>query len=107
MAFILLIWLHFLADFVLQNDKMALNKSTSNKWLGIHCLVYTIPFAVVIGLKFAVLNGILHFCVDWFTSRATTYLWKKEKRHEFFVVIGMDQAIHMSCLYYLYSIMFP
>jgi hypothetical protein len=106
MAPLMLICTHFLADFILQTDKMALNKSTSNKWLGIHVAVYTIPF-LFWGWKFAVLNGILHFCVDWFTSRATSYLWKKERRHDFFVVIGLDQAIHMSCLIYLYSLMFP
>ena len=51
----LLIWLHFIGDFVFQNDKMAQNKSTSNKWLGIHCLAYMIPF-LLISWEFAILN---------------------------------------------------
>jgi hypothetical protein len=40
----------------------------------------------------------LHFVVDGFSSKATSYLWQKEERHWFFVVIGLDQAIHITCL---------
>ena len=58
---ILLIWVHFLADFPAQTDAMALHKSSSNGWLGLHVLVYTI-FMLFFGLKFALINGVLHFC---------------------------------------------
>lgn len=104
-------WLHFIADFLLQSDKMALNKSHSFKWLSIHALVYSLPFLVyfsvmydpLFGLTFAVINGILHWVVDAITSRVTAYLWKKEERHWFFTVIGLDQAIHMTCLVVTYK----
>lgn len=95
---ILLTWLHFFSDFILQSDKMAINKSSSLKWLTIHVTVYIIPF-LYFGWKFALVNYIAHWTTDFFSSRATTYLWKKEKRHWFFVVIGLDQAIHMTCLF--------
>jgi len=98
---IAIVWLHFIADFVLQSDKMAQNKSKSNKWLGIHCLVYTIPF-LILGWKFAILNGILHFGVDWCTSRVNTYLWEKKEIHWFFTDIGFDQAIHITLLILTY-----
>jgi hypothetical protein len=97
-----LIWVHFVADFLLQTDKMATNKSTSNKWLGIHVAVYTIPF-LCWGWKFALINGAAHFVTDWFTSRGTSYLWKREKRHWFFALIGLDQAIHMTTLALTYQ----
>lgn len=99
---LLLVWLHFIADFVLQNDKMAHNKSSSNKWLSIHVAIYTLPF-FPFGWQFALLNGAAHWITDYFTSRATTALYKRGENHWFFVVIGFDQAIHMTCMVLLYQ----
>lgn len=93
----LVIWMHFFADFILQTDKMAINKSTNWKWLSIHIVVYSLPF-FYFGWRYALINAAAHFVTDAITSRCTSYLWKKEKRHWFFVVIGLDQAVHMTCL---------
>lgn len=95
---LLILWTHWVSDFVLQSDTMAKNKSSSVKWLSAHVVVYSVPFLVIFGWKYAVINGILHWIVDFFTSKATTYLWQKEQRHWFFVVVGLDQAIHATCL---------
>ena len=92
-----LVWIHFIADFICQGDKMAVNKSTSVKWLSIHSLVYTLPF-LLFGWKFAVLNGLLHFGVDLITSKINKQLWEDKKVHWFFVGIGADQAVHMTLL---------
>lgn len=93
----LLIWTHWFADFVCQADKMAINKSTSLNWLASHVSVYTL-FLMPFGFSFALVNGAAHFATDFVTSRITSYLWKKNDRHNFFVVIGIDQALHMSVL---------
>jgi len=94
---IVIFWLHFIADFILQTDEMALNKSKSFKWLSLHALTYGIPF-LLFGWKYAIINSAAHWLVDCVTSRITAYLWSKGERHWFFVVIGLDQAIHMTIL---------
>lgn len=98
---LILIWVHFLADFVLQTDQMAKNKSKSNKWLGIHVVLYSLPFSVF-GLTFALVNSVAHFITDYITSRITSKLWSKQQVHWFFVVIGFDQAVHVTTLILTY-----
>lgn len=98
---LLLVWLHFVADFLLQSDWMALNKSKRNVPLLVHVAVYSTPF-LIFGWIFALVNGVAHFVTDWLSSRATSWLWNKEKRHWFFVVIGLDQAVHMTALFLTY-----
>ncbi len=99
-----LVWLHFIADFIMQSDRVAQNKSKSNMVLCQHVILYCIPFSLFFGIKFALVNAFLHFLVDWNTSRVTSFLWSNKKVHWFFVVIGFDQALHMTCLFlsYLY-----
>lgn len=96
-----LVWVHAFADFVLQTDKMATSKSSSNKWLALHVGIYAL-WLVPFGWRFALVNFAAHFCTDWVTSRATTKLWKAGERHWFFVVIGADQALHMTALVLTY-----
>ena len=98
--------MHWFADFVLQTDKQAKNKSSSNYFLSMHLLTYTLAM-LPLGVRYAVLNGLLHFVVDYCTSRATKHFYKKGDIHNFFVVVGLDQAIHMSCLVYLLPLANP
>jgi hypothetical protein len=108
----LFVWTHFVADFVLQTHKMATNKSTSNAWLTSHVATYTGVFVLVsllspaITVMYAIVNGVLHFATDYFTSRITSRLYKEGRIHDFFVVIGFDQALHMSAMILTYYWMF-
>lgn len=107
--------LHFFADFVFQNDKMGTKKSSSNYWLTAHVMAYsavlfvggalTLPITLAFAARYAVANGVFHFMVDYVSSRMTSYLWKKEERHWFFVTIGADQAIHMLLLFGTYILL--
>lgn len=93
---------HFVADFVMQSDTMAMNKSKSWRWLSAHVLVYScglLAAAVLILSPIAALfyvagNAVLHFITDAITSRLTAYLYAKAERHWFFVAIGFDQLVH-------------
>ncbi len=117
---------HFVADFLLQSDWMATNKSKwhtpeGRKALGAHVLVYSACF-LWLGLIFTVLTGLFHLAVDAVTSRWTSQLWFidlepregafahwshyahiRDSRHWFFVVIGLDQLIHMILLIWTYE----
>lgn len=117
---IAILWMHFVADFFLQSDEMAKGKSSSNLWLFKHVTVYTLAFmymgslgAVLYGcdvyvhavIAYSVINGMAHFVTDYFTSRWTSALWKKGDTHNFFVVIGFDQAVHLTTLILTYELM--
>jgi hypothetical protein len=105
--FILIV--HWFADFVLQTHHMSIRKSSSNYYLSLHVLVYAFttivmwsfvfPFTSIhisslgIWLSFIVIF-VTHWITDYFTSRLTSKLYKEERYHDFFVVIGLDQVLH-------------
>lgn len=97
-----LVWTHWFADFILQSDRIAINKSSSNQILLWHVILYGVCFLWA-GVVFAIVNAALHFATDWCSSRITKKLWLADQRHWFFVVIGLDQAIHLTCLFGTYG----
>ena len=93
---------------------MATNKSKRLLPLILHILVYTsvlilitmlgalglgLPFAWAI--KWGVLNGAAHFCVDFVTSRISSKAWADKKIKLFWITIGFDQLLHVTCLLFL------
>jgi hypothetical protein len=122
-----LLVIHFVADFLLQSNWMALNKSKDWGALSLHCLIYSLCF-VWLGFIFVAITFLTHFITDAFTSRLTSRLWfidlavrstinknlkwpffakiNDRKRHWFFVVIGLDQLIHYATLGITYRYVF-
>lgn len=105
-AFLFLLVVHWFADFCLQTNWQAQNKSKDNEALTHHVLVYTccllIASLIILPLRSAIVfmavNGALHFATDWCTSRWSAEMWRKNDRHNFFVVVGLDQLIHQATL---------
>lgn len=100
---ILIIILHFISDFLLQIDWMSKNKSSNNVALIVHCIVYSLLF-FFIGIVYAIINGVLHFVIDYFSSRLTSKYWQTQNYRVFFIIIGLDQTLHFICLFGTYFI---
>lgn len=103
--FMILLAVHWLADFVIQTHWQASNKSKNWDALGRHVGTYTVTLAVaaiflfgIKGIPFAGFNGLLHLGTDAITSRWSSKLYAKQDWHNFFVVIGFDQLIHQATL---------
>jgi hypothetical protein len=109
-AVLVMMFGHWLFDFVLQPDWMGKGKSRSWGILSEHSVRITVgAFAVAVLvasvqgfqratgwlLLFAAINGVAHFGIDAVTSRLTGRLYAQGDHHNFFVVIGFDQFLHM------------
>jgi uncharacterized membrane protein len=102
-AYLALLVSHWIADFVLQTDWQATNKSKNNIALSHHVLVYTACLAAISVLLFG--SGRLwllfvagNFVTDYCTSRVSSRLYATQDWHSFFVVVGFDQVIHQVTL---------
>lgn len=114
-SILVILFAHWIADFVLQSHNMAVNKSKSNYWLSMHVLTYTATITGIVGLYiialttsfidpvkiavWAIVNGALHWATDYVTSRINSKLWAEGRTHDFFVMVGFDQLIHYACLF--------
>jgi hypothetical protein len=119
---LLILFIHWVADFLFQSEEMAKNKSKSNKWLAIHVLVYSLvwliigtvvsfftsEFCVCDVAKFYAITFVCHFITDYGTSRWTSKLYEDSKFYgfpSFFSVIGLDQWLHYAQLIITYDLL--
>ena len=112
-----IIFIHWIADFVMQSDYQAKNKSKSNKALTAHILTYSgVWLLAMFGLffitgniymlvLFPLITFVAHWITDYFTSRLNTKLWSEGKVHWFFVSIGFDQILHYVQLFLTYYLL--
>lgn len=123
--FIIMLVVHWLADFIFQTHEMSINKSSSNKWLIKHTAVYTMVWTVVIALYsvyinvfgygtvsfmsmvwFVLITFIAHTATDYIMSREVKKYFDKEDYHNGFVVIGIDQVLHYVQLILTYYLLY-
>jgi hypothetical protein len=112
MNIIILLFGHFIADFVFQTHKQAVGKSVDFMLLTAHVCTYTLGMFITALFVFptwqdafgwACLNGILHLTTDFATSKINASLWKKGDAHNFFVGVGADQFVHQACIILTYN----
>lgn len=108
----LIIVIHFLADFGLQTHEQATNKSSSDKYLFYHVGVYslvwllvTLPILGVYSVAFSTITFVCHFATDYTSSRIGKPFWEKKDLHNGFVVIGFDQMLHYLQLYLTFKLL--
>lgn len=108
---------HFVADWLLQTSWMAQNKWNQWRALSAHVAVYTlimviagfnlgIESSMIAGVAWGLLNGALHYWIDYITSKITHTYWDRKDFRAFFLAIGADQLIHYLILFWTYSIFF-
>ena len=119
---LILMLVHFVADFCLQTSEQAAGKSSSNQALAAHVFFYSVVMAIFYGWQFGVITAAIHSITDWNTSRISSRLWtaveqdrlrvvpdpvkKAEDIHMFFVMIGFDQYLHLVQLVLTYLYLF-
>jgi len=113
--FLILCATHWVADFVLQTDWQAQNKS--KRWdallshTGIYSMVITALIALIFDLTpvnlflFLGITFICHTATDYVTSRINSKLWADKKVHWFFVSVGFDQLLHYAQLFLTYELL--
>lgn len=110
---LLLLIIHFLADFALQTHEQAIGKSEGssilNAQLSFHVSIYSIVmslslyaigFSFLLALKFWSITYLSHYITDYCTSRIGKPYWAKNDFHNGFVVVGADQLLHFIQIYY-------
>lgn len=56
---------HIVGDYILQTDRMARLKTASDRWAGLHVLLYCVPFLILgVSLKALVIIGGTHYLID-------------------------------------------
>jgi hypothetical protein len=109
--------IHWIADFVFQDEKWALGKSENTFDLTAHTVTYSmlwyLPMCIMLNsflipLIFVLITFITHTTTDYFTSRIVS---KKFKNGQYgsaipnfgaFTIIGIDQVLHYIQLFTTY-----
>lgn len=112
--YFVLLFGHFLGEYVFQSRWQSLNKGLNPKALALHCLTYsgimtaafiiggttvtTVPFLFYSALVFFIAMFSSHFVIDAIATRVYNYLWTEKKFKGFFSVVGFEQLLYQYML---------
>lgn len=105
---IYLLFAHWIADFVFQDERWSLAKKNSFVSLLKHTLMYSFILTIMMGFfltfsqsaLFWVINFVAHTVIDYFTSKWVGQKFERKKlgssipNFGAFTIIGLDQFIH-------------
>jgi hypothetical protein len=106
--------LHFIGDFLLQNNWMAKNKAGFHfiGWAAcfVHCFIYALPFLFYLSITGVSLVFLTHFVIDKFR---VAYYWTiffkidknepENKELSFFLVFLVDIALHFATNFFIFQ----
>lgn len=100
---LIILIIHYLADFCLQTHEQSQKKSSEFKWLIYHTGTYSLVWLFITwalyfnfsaAFIFATITFVAHTGTDYVTSRISKPFWEKQDFHNGFAVIGFDQVLH-------------
>lgn len=108
--------LHLFAGLFLQSNRISKLKREKKRYLFYHVGIYTLVFialsplllglTILHGLIFSLINGVLHYAVDFFTGKVKVlYIDKNERKYN--MIVLMDYTIHMLILVSTYFYLYP
>ena len=113
-----ILYVHYVADFIFQDEKWALGKSKNWKDLLSHTVVYSMIWFLVAWkldlmatFLFVGITFVLHTATDYITSRIVSKKFAEKKigsaipNFGAFSIIGFDQIIHYSQLFLTYLLL--
>ena len=115
-----IIIVHWIADFIFQDEKWALGKSKNTFDLTAHTAVYSVlwwfPMSIMLGSfllgeLFVIITFVTHTATDYFTSRVVSKKFAEGKygspipNFGAFTIIGFDQVLHYIQLFLTYYLL--
>jgi hypothetical protein len=116
---VLIFFLHFLADFILQPYWMKIEKSRRWEIMLFHIVIYSNVFFVglsfvynsILATSYALVNGFIHYLIDWASSRVISVsskdlkikegpepLYERVDMYYPIIFLGIDQYLHHICI---------
>lgn len=108
--------MHIFAGYFLQSSRISQLKAVKLRYLFEHVGLYTTVFIVLSpvllglsfkeGLIYSLLNGFLHFVVDYFTGKFKKG-FRGRSELKFNILVGVDYSIHLLILLTTYLYFYP
>ncbi|MDD4969578.1 MAG: DUF3307 domain-containing protein [Paludibacter sp.] len=115
-SFFIIFILHIFGGFFLQSNRISKLKRDNMFYLLQHVALYTLIFIVFSpillgitfwqGIVYSLINGVLHFIVDFFTGKIKSKMIVKDEV-KYNLTVVMDYSIHLALLFITFIWLYP